>query len=653
MKNSLILIFTLLCLKLLGAVSYYGTFTGDGSGLTNLNASITVNDTTNAASSGTFTNGAVVINLKTNTSSGGGVTTNLTISYSATTNAVAFCVAHGVKDKNAFDDACKYVTAIESASGTNFNSFWNDLFIASPRYNALAGKTWKGAAVVMSNVTLTARSLLLSNGVVSLNFSSIPPSNTLVLVFAGVPGWNSVEQLFYLSDGTTNNAYEDWMNEYENSFYSISGTNSLPNAVYFENNLTNVLTDAYNGQLLVSEMWNRQEIYISNDGHGNLSFWADGIPVNWANTTSNIMPFAALTNLNTLTFGAPWMGKELNQPSFPGSYPNGRPNGFHGELALSGMANFPMTTNLALALKRANRKLEASPVNRFYIGDSRMTPSFSGADVPYGKGADVIAFYEASNPDKTDWNIFLSVQNGAKTWNALTWATNILANVYTDDKVTYNEMFYGMGINDIYGDGNNAPAIYTNYVAPFCRMMTNDRIYAITLMTVATNGSIYNFFPPYETNRNNFNGILRTNVDGLFAAVVDPDSWINQGVIRVGSSNTVDGLHFTYSTSSPGAALVCQQLAYQMWTASGHGNRPLQFPLTSGFQINQGTTNASVLTSFTAVFQNAFSDTNYTATETGNGFSIASSYVSSKTTTNCVFNMTAATGLIDWIAIHP
>ena len=82
-------------------------------------------------------------------------------------------------------------------------------------------------------------------------------------------------------------------------------------------------------------------------------------------------------------------------------------------------------------------------------------------------------------------------------------------------------------------------------------------------------------------------------------------------------------------------------------------NRFSPVKIQGGFQINQGTTNAYALTSFTAVFQNAFSDTNYTATETGNGFAIASSYVSSKTTTNCVFNMTSSTGLIDWIAIHP
>jgi hypothetical protein len=70
--------------------------------------------------------------------------------------------------------------------------------------------------------------------------------------------------------------------------------------------------------------------------------------------------------------------------------------------------------------------------------------------------------------------------------------------------------------------------------------------------------------------------------------------------------------------------------------------------------IKRGTTNAITLTSFTAIFPGtAFPDTNYTAVAIGNGFALAGSYVSNKTTTNCVFNMTVATGSIDWMAIHP
>lgn len=69
--------------------------------------------------------------------------------------------------------------------------------------------------------------------------------------------------------------------------------------------------------------------------------------------------------------------------------------------------------------------------------------------------------------------------------------------------------------------------------------------------------------------------------------------------------------------------------------------------------VNRGSTNATTLTSFTATFVTAFSDTNYTALAIGNGFALAGSYVSSKTTTTCVFNMTVATGTIDWVAIHP
>ena len=68
--------------------------------------------------------------------------------------------------------------------------------------------------------------------------------------------------------------------------------------------------------------------------------------------------------------------------------------------------------------------------------------------------------------------------------------------------------------------------------------------------------------------------------------------------------------------------------------------------------VSQGTTNAVTLTSFTATFSTPFTDTNYTAIAIGNGFALAGSYVSNKTTTNCVFNMTVATGLIDWIAVR-
>ncbi len=68
--------------------------------------------------------------------------------------------------------------------------------------------------------------------------------------------------------------------------------------------------------------------------------------------------------------------------------------------------------------------------------------------------------------------------------------------------------------------------------------------------------------------------------------------------------------------------------------------------------VNQGSTNVTTLTSFTASFTTNFADTNYTALATGNGFALAGSYVSAKTISNCVFNMTVATGTIDWMAIH-
>ena len=86
-------------------------------------------------------------------------------------------------------------------------------------------------------------------------------------------------------------------------------------------------------------------------------------------------------------------------------------------------------------------------------------------------------------------------------------------------------------------------------------------------------------------------------------------------------------------------------------TNDSAGNNISTFYLPAG-RVNTGKTNAVTLTSFTATFTTAFTDTNYTATATGNGFAVAGEYVSNKTTTNCVFNMTVATGLIDWLVVH-
>lgn len=71
--------------------------------------------------------------------------------------------------------------------------------------------------------------------------------------------------------------------------------------------------------------------------------------------------------------------------------------------------------------------------------------------------------------------------------------------------------------------------------------------------------------------------------------------------------------------------------------------------LTSSVQ--RGSTNVTALTAFTATFSQAMADTNYTAISVGNGIALAGNFVSSKTTTNCVFNMTLATGTIDWMIV--
>ena len=69
----------------------------------------------------------------------------------------------------------------------------------------------------------------------------------------------------------------------------------------------------------------------------------------------------------------------------------------------------------------------------------------------------------------------------------------------------------------------------------------------------------------------------------------------------------------------------------------------------ASYAVNSGRTNLTAATSFTTPnFQTGFVDTNYVAW-LQNGVAVTTT----KTTTNCTFNMTALTGNVDWSCTHP
>jgi len=113
-----------------------------------------------------------------------------------------------------------------------------------------------------------------------------------------------------------------------------------------------------------------------------------------------------------------------------------------------------------------------------------------------------------------------------------------------------------------------------------------------------------------------------------------------------------DQPYYVYGNMPYGSAVVTTAPIIYTGTFNGthNGNGAGLTNLVS--VIQQGTTNASALTSFLATFTQAFPDTNYTAIATGNGLALSAEYVSNKTTTNCLFNFGLATGSIDWLAVH-
>jgi hypothetical protein len=148
-------------------------------------------------------------------------------------------------------------------------------------------------------------------------------------------------------------------------------------------------------------------------------------------------------------------------------------------------------------------------------------------------------------------------------------------------------------------------------------------------------------------------GLAGAGVNGNAFLAVKTNNVVS-GSVGVGTTNLTSG----YVLDIQGSVMIRTNLvvtnnitAYGTNTATYFvGNGGGLTNLTS--VIQQGSTNAVALTAFTATFAQPFVDTNYTAVAIGNGFALASSYVSAKTINSCVFNMTIATGAIDWVAVH-
>lgn len=177
-----------------------------------------------------------------------------------------------------------------------------------------------------------------------------------------------------------------------------------------------------------------------------------------------------------------------------------------------------------------------------------------------------------------------------------------------------------------WNDDANGNAMGNNISSAWALESSDQRFVGYITATNGASGKPQTFFP-FMT--------VRTNLSVAF--------W---GSVSIASNQPPT----TIATTNGGAAFWNNGTNLMVRTSvPGNTNSSADYTLA---HVEVGSTNAIALTAFTATFAAAFTDTNYTAIATGNGIALASAFVSNKTTNSCLFNMTAATGNIDWVAVH-
>ncbi len=615
MKNSLILIFTLLCLKLLGAVSYYGNFVGNGGGLTNLPAA----SLTGTVADSLLSSNIARLNIP---------NTNLQAT------AIAVLYAGFIVDTTNLNGGTGYtnnpLVTITDATGSN----------------AVITATVSNGVVI----SLTVQSAGISYSAAPTLTIDPPPSSAYQTfncgnVFSGVNTFNNPSNTFagtFTGDG--------------------SGLTNL-NASITVNDTTNAASSGTftNGAVVINLKTNTSSGGGVTNFYGAVStntVWLSS--AGFSGTYTNLAAaIGAVSNLN----GAPcWL---TFAPGF--NYPT--PDGF--QCCITNVSFHAYGASITASGIAGSNSFFGSQAWFNIYGASAILGGSWTDNPTNGLTAQPFAFYDnpsqglRSSVEVADGTFTGWTGNIGGYWYGTNNYANIHRNTFNSWSTMCNFFIAGAGAtnnrpnynNTLNFDYNVANLIFTNNT-----YMNSNLMAGTYLAGVETSADYLN------ATHNTFNCLatIPTNSLGTANSVY---CFYLQTPVGASSTTYTANLGFNSFTSITNNLFPGQ--SWEIYEQQGSTSKVRLFiagqydvtlcttntfkpvKIQGGFQINQGTTNASVLTSFTAVFQNAFSDTNYTATETGNGFAIASSYVSSKTTTNCVFNMTAATGLIDWIAIHP
>jgi hypothetical protein len=568
---------------------------------------------------------------------------------------------------------------LAAAGITNF-----DLLPFQQNFNPTNLNTIQGRALTASNIQWIARGAYFSNSIIQC--TNIPDARnaTMFIVWHYPDNTNPPDGFAYVGGFASSSSYASSFYLHNVSSWDAQtvrqGNIQCPNGLLLTNLILYPLNNGWNNGYFTPKNVKERQVYTFSNFGTNSACYRNGAQckMNGYETAFGTSLNAPLTNsLDILQLGSDSLTNSAFLPFL----------GVIDDVLIVWTTNLA-TTNLVLAGNNALRWLDKSRVNRVWVGDSTWI-TFNGVSSPQQFEQHLIGDNCYHN-----W-----AQNGMKadTWVTTLVSSNLdgLGNVAW---VNQREIMYQTGINDFftYPGYTSLPGVW-QYVTNFVTIAAS-KGYTVTIWTpyqIWTNavGSV-----PWalwgQTNMTAFCNLIQDNRQ-LFGQVYRRDLYVTQSMMNTNNGFSLDGVYFgdTVHNSAAGLTLLANLqpnpssvvnydgvvVAVTNSSAKGYagldgsaiygtltnnttgnataatndsaGNNISTFYLPAG-RVNTGTTNAVTLTSFTATFTTAFTDTNYTATATGNGFAVAGEYVSNKTTTNCVFNMTVATGLIDWLVVH-
>lgn len=464
----------------------------------------------------------------------GAVTTNMAQTLYLGTNALSFANRMGISDPYIRSRLVGFENDSQKAGLQ-----WADAVLLAPSYNPTNAKSWLGNSVLLTNFTMTLWGGYFSNSTVTLPLTTVAPSNTLVIVWRGQGNQNNSKMyLGSVADG--NNSLFVFTVANGSYFYSLSNSVAIPNDLYFNLTGSNFMKQAgpviYDNSYLANA-WNRRTVmFISNDGQGNYTLWVNGIQGEFGSYLT--LKLGQLTNS--------WSSLRLGY--YGGTDPNSgfSPTKWVGEIAFAGVLNNVMNSNLAVQANTAVRWLEPSKVNRTWVGDSRFQTQLATENL-HSRWS-IPEHYDTFGARNYEPCIFDYSQSGEKTWQALAFSNSILVNASVGGPVESSTVWDNLGINDIYGDGNDAGTFFGNSTNLALIVQKAGAQYKrVNVWTLWTNAvSPYAYNATKEGYRTNLNNLIQTN-RLLWDGYVDVAAYVTQDMLNTNNGYSSDGLHFNYS----------------------------------------------------------------------------------------------------------